>query len=142
MVRLIRFMSEEELEKLLADIPLKNTTKFEQNGSEGFCFFRSDEIDPITAQHILAGIADLDFMVEFYVEERTFEKMKKANGRYHLPDTPLFESVNLPEYSITEYNRHDFWPYQIWRLYMKMPVFNVEEDKDKGTIKVKNRKAF
>lgn len=153
MVRLIRFMSEEELDKFLSGKPLKNTTKFEQNGSKGFCFFKSDDIDPITAQHVLAGIATLDYMVEFFVEERTVEKMTKAEGKYHLPGDPLFEATNLPEYSTTEYNRQDFWPYQIWRLYMKMPVFGVRKEGGKTVIslnseengdeeKPKNRHAF
>lgn len=143
MVRLIRFMSEEELEKFLDGKPLENNTKFEQNGSEGFCFFKADDIDPITAQHVLAGIATLDFMVEFYVEERTVEKMTKAEGKYHLPGDPIMKTTMLPEYSIKSYNRKDFWPYQIWRLYIKMPVFDVKDEDDKIVVKVKkNRKAF
>lgn len=136
-------MSEEELEKFLNGKPLENNTKFEQNGSEGFCFFKSDDIDPITAQHVLAGIATLDFMVEFYVEERTVEKMTKAEGKYHLPGDPIMKTTMLPEYSIKSYNRKDFWPYQIWRLYIKMPVFDVKDEGDKTVVKVKkNRKAF
>ena len=92
-------------------------------------------------------------MVEFFVEQRTVEKMTKAEGRYHLPGDPLFEATNLPEYSTTEYNRQDFWPYQIWRLYMKMPVFGVRKEGGKTVIslnseengdeeKPKNRHAF
>lgn len=141
MKRMIRFMSEEELSKYLDGQLLENHTKFEQNGSEGFCFFDAEDIDPITAQHVLSGISEMEFMVEFYVEERTVEKMKKAYGTYHLPGKPMFEATKLPEYSITEYNRRDFYPWQIWRLYIKMPV-HTEKD---GTIVVdlpKRRKAY
>lgn len=137
MKRLIRFMSEDELSKFLEGEPLENNTKFEQNGSEGFCFFDAEEIDPITAHHVLSGIATLEFMVEFYVEETVFEKMTKAEGRYHLPGKPLTETTMLPEYSTTKYSRHDFWPYQIWRLYLQMPVFNINKGEQNG-----GRKAY
>lgn len=151
MVRLIRFMSEEELTKYLEGEELVNETEFEQNGSKGFCFFNAEEIDPITAQHILAGIATMEFMVEFMVEERTFEQMTKAKGAYHLPGKPLSEAEYLPEYSITKYNRRDFFPWQIWRLYIHTPVFNVSEEMGKTIVtpkekrdgkKPKNRQAF
>lgn len=151
MVRLIRFMSEEELSSFLDGKDLINETEFKQNGSKGFCFFNADEVDPITAQHILTGISTMEFMVEFMVEERTFETMKKTQGRYHKPGKPLFESEYLPEYSITKYNRHDFYPWQIWRLYIQTPVFGVSEEMDKTVVKPeekrdgkkpKNRQAF
>lgn len=140
MVRLIRFMSEEELTDYLKGKTLVNNTKFEQNGSEGFCFFNADEIDPVTAQHILSGIATMEFMVVFSVEERTFETMKKSKGRYHLPGKPLQETEYLPEYSTTEYNRHDFFPWQIWRLYVQIPVFGVSEEMGRTTVTVKEKK--
>lgn len=140
MVRLIRFMSEDELSKFLDGQLLENHTKFEQNGSEGFCFFRADDLDPITAQHVLSGISEMEFMVEFYVEDKIFEKMKKAEGAYHLPGKPMFEVTKLPEYSITEYNRRDFYPFQIWRLYIKFPVHC---EGDKIVIETpKRRKAY
>lgn len=128
MVRLLRIMSEAELTKYLEGEMLVNETKFEQNGSEGFCFFNASEIDPITAQHVLSGISEMEYMVEFYVSEETFGKMKKAEGKYHLPDTPLTKATMLPEYSIKTYNRRDFMPFQIWRLYIKFPV-HTEGDK-------------
>lgn len=151
MVRLIRFMSEEELTDYLKGKTLVNNTKFEQNGSKGFCFFNAEEIDPITAQHILVGVATMEFMVEFMVEERTFEQMTKAQGRYHKPGKPLSEVDYLPEYSITKYNRRDFYAWQIWRLYIQTPVFGVSEEMGKTIIrpkekrdgkKPKNRQAF
>lgn len=138
MKRLIRFMSQEELESLLEGDELENDTKFEQNGSEGFCFFDMDDIDPFTAQHILTGIATMDFVVEFMVKEETFKKMTKAKGRYHLPNKPMFETTDITEYSITKYNRGDFFPWQIWRLYVKAPVFAVHEEMNKTIISLNN----
>lgn len=142
MKRLIRFMSEEELEKYLGDKPLENNTVFEQSGSKGFCFFDADDIDPFTAQHILAGIATMDYMVEFMVEERTVERMTKGKGTYHKPHQPMFDTCKITEYSTTSYNKKDFFPWQIWRLYIKTPVYDVKEVGGDIQVKVKNRKAF
>ena len=142
MKRMIRIMSQAELEKYLDGEELVNEHKFEQNGSEGFCFFDADDIDPITAQHVLCGISEMDFMVEFYVEERTFEKMKKAYGTYHLPDTPLDQAVKIPEYSIKSYKRSDFWPFQIWRLYIRMPVHTEADGRIIIDLPPKRRKAY
>lgn len=139
MVRLIRFMSEEELEAYLRGEDMVNETEFEQSGSKGFCFFNADEIDPLTAQHILTGIATMEYMVEFAVEERTLETMTKGKGRYHLPGRPVLEGTYLPEYSTTKYNRKDFFPWQIWRLYIQTPVFAVNDDGNKTVVSLANK---
>ena len=123
MRRFIRFMSEAELEKYLKGEPLINDKVHKEGGSVGFCFFDATDIDPITAHHILSGIATLKYMVEFVVENETAERiLTKSEGYYHLPDTPLFEGHYLTEYCTKSYSRNDFWPYQIWHLMMSHPA--------------------
>jgi len=122
----IRFMSQEELEKFLKGETLINTTVHDGRikGSEGFCFFDSFDIDPITAHHVLSGIATMEYMVEFLVDEKLAERiMKKSKGFYHLPDLPLFEGKELPEYCTKSYNRKDFTIYQCWHLVINYPPF-------------------
>lgn len=123
MRRFIRFMSEVELEKYLAGKPLINEKEHKKGGSVGFCFFDAADMDPITAHHVLSGIATLQYMVEFMVADEVAEKvLTKSEGRYHLPDTPLFEGHNLTEYCTKSYSRDDFLPYQIWHLMISYPA--------------------
>lgn len=124
----IRFMSEKELEKFLKGEPLVNDTKHNGRikGSEGFCFFDVFDIDPITAHHVLTGIATLEYMVEFLVDEDLAEKiMKKTEGFYHLPATPLDEGKPLKEYCTKSYNRDDFRIYQCWHLAINYPAIKL-----------------
>lgn len=125
MRRFIRFMSKDELEKYLKGEPLVNEKEHKKDGSFGFCFFDAKTIDPITAHHILSGIATLQYMVEFMVNDETAEKvLTKSKGRYHLPDTPVFEGHLLEEYCTKSYSRKDFLPYQIWQLTISYPSFS------------------
>lgn len=127
MRRFIRFMSEAELEKYLKGEELINEKihNGRVKGSFGFCFFDSEKIDPIMANHLLMGIATLDYMVEFIVEDEVVNKvLTKSKGAYHLPGDPLTESTVLEEYCTKAYSRKDFMPYQIWHLMMKYPVIN------------------
>lgn len=130
MRRFIRFMSEEELEKYLRGDKLENNTIHEGRikGSFGFCFFDSTDLDPITAHHVLSGIASLEYMVEFMVKDDVAEKMlTKSKGFYHMPDTPLCQGKELPEYCTKSYNREDFIVYQIWHLVVSYPRFLANE---------------
>lgn len=123
MRRFIRFMSEAELEKYLKGEPLINEKEHKKGGSVGFCFFDATDMDPITAHHVLSGIATLEYMVEFMVEDDAAERiLTKSEGRYHLPDTPLYEGHNLTEYCTKSYSRDDFLPYQIWHLMISYPA--------------------
>ena len=130
MRRFIRFMSEKELEKYLKGERLENKTVHNGRikGSFGFCFFDATDLDPITAHHVLTGIATLEYMVEFIVEDEIAEKLlTKSKGLYRLPETPLFEGKELTEYCTKSYNRDDFMPYQIWHLVVSYPSFLTKE---------------
>lgn len=125
MRRFIRFMSETELEKYLKGEPLVNDKVHDGRvkGSFGFCFFDATDIDPITAHHVLSGIATLQYMVEFMVEDEVAERaLTKSKGYYHLPETPLGEGHTLTEYCTKSYSRDDFLPYQIWHLMISYPA--------------------
>ena len=130
MRRFIRFMGEAELEKYLKGKELINETIHNGRikGSFSFCFFDQEKIDPITANHLLMGIATLDYMVEFIVEDDIADKvLTKSKGAYHLPNAPLTKSTVLEEYCTKTYSRKDFMPYQIWHLMMKYPVINFSD---------------
>lgn len=125
MRRFIRFMSELELEKFLKGEELVNEKVHNGRikGSFGFCFFDSEKIDLITANHLLMGIATLEYMVEFMVEDDIADKiLTRSKGAYHWPNTPLTQTTILEEYCTKTYNRKDFKPYQIWHLMMKYPT--------------------
>lgn len=124
MRRFIRFMGEAELEKYLKGEKLVNEKVHDGRikGSFGFCFFDAADMDPITAHHVLSGIATLQYMVEFMVEDDVAKKVfTESKGAYHLPDTPLTEGHALTEYCTKSYSRDDFLPYQIWHLMVSYP---------------------
>ena len=154
MRRFIRFMSEEELERFLKGEELVNETVHNGRikGSFGFCFFDADQIDPITAQHALAGIATEDYMVEFLVSDDVAEKcLTKSRGMYSVPKASTIEREKitentlldnqdiciLPEYCTKKYDRATFMPFQIWHLMMSLPVFAASGEFSKTIIAAK-----
>ena len=131
MRRFRRFMSEAELEKYLKGEPLINETVHDGRikGSVGFCFFDATDIDPITAHHVLTGIATLEYMVEFMVEEDVAKRiLTKSKGNYHLPEDPLYKGTPLTEYCTTKYSRDDFGLYQVWHLMISYPRIMIGDE--------------
>lgn len=126
MRRFIRFMSEVELEKYLKGEDLVNNAVHNGRikGSFGFCFFDAMKVDPITAHHLLNGVATMEYMVEFLVDDEIANQtLTRSKGAYHLPETPHDEAHAVEEYCTKSYNRKDFMPYQIWHLMINYPSF-------------------
>lgn len=124
MRRFLRFMSEDELKKYLKGETLTNERVHAKNGSFGFCFFDATKIDPIMAHHLLTGIATMQYMVEFMVDDEIANRaLTKSKGRYHLPNTPPTEGHDLEEYCTKSYSREHFMPYQVWQLMISYPSF-------------------
>ena len=115
-MRLIRFMSQGELDALLTGQTLHNTRDHHRysggrTNSVGFCFFDLS-VPPEKRMEYLNGVVDMDAVVEI----DTNAKLKKGQGIYRDPDqdeTSLVKvmlgkevppMVPVREYSITEYS--------------------------------------
>lgn len=115
-MRLIRFMSQGELDALLTGQTLHNTRDHHRysggrTNSIGFCFFDLS-VPPEKRMEYLTGVVDMDAVVEI----DTNAKLKKGQGLYRDPDQDEISLINvmlgkeLPpmrmirEYSTTEYS--------------------------------------
>lgn len=101
-MKVYRWMSNEEFDKLTAGVPMINTNKFIncRTDSAGFCFLPEkvefDSLpsgdwsadpehcvwDPASAYEFLNGIVSDDVLVEFEVSEEARERLHKGYGVY------------------------------------------------------------
>lgn len=94
-MKLLRFMSKRELDKLLAGDVLRNDTEWgkgiSKTTSVGFCFFPVGRQydDPETRVRYMSGVADLERAVIF----ETSVPLMKSIGMYRDPDEKLPESL-------------------------------------------------
>lgn len=115
-MRLIRFMSQGELDALLTGQTLHNTRDHHRysggrTNSVGFCFFDLS-VSPEKRMEYLTGVVDMDAVVEI----DTNAKLKKGQGIYRDPDQDEIyliavwlgsvepPTVPVREYSLTEYS--------------------------------------
>ena len=94
-MRLLRFMSKEELDSFMAGNILCNDTDWSsgisKTNSKGFCFFPvGEQYDPPERRvSYMAGVACLDMAVIF----ETNQPLEKTYGMYRDPDEKLPESL-------------------------------------------------
>lgn len=113
-MRLIRFMSQGELDALLAGETLHNTRDHHRysggrTNSIGFCFFDLS-VPPEKRMEYLTGVVDMDIVVEIDINA----KLKKGQGLYRdaakdvydflWPVTSDIPLQRVREYSVTEYS--------------------------------------
>lgn len=99
-MKVFRFMSIEELKKLLNNEELINNTEHKAfTNSVGFCFMKYDET-PEQAYEYLSGIVSKDLCVVFETKKR----LKKTYGIYADPYGHFFDTVTKDEYCINKYN--------------------------------------
>lgn len=135
-MRIIRFMSRNELSKLMSGQRLRNKTDHHaeyggHTNSKGFCFFDTS-VPPEARMKYLTGVVCMEAVVEL----ETDMQLQEGYGMYRdpekeLPDlfSLLFTPVpmkKLKEYSISEYSLHTvriiriglpkLWPHRIeWK---------------------------
>ena len=118
-MKLFRFMSDEEYNKLTNNEVLFNNTKHTaRTNSIGFCFMDYEQYKPEDAVHFLSGIVSLDKCVIF----ETNKELNKTYGEYAKPieftGNNGIDMINLfrrwedtftaDEYCTTEYSLKDF----------------------------------
>ena len=82
-MKVFRFMSNLEFEKLMNDEILVNDKVHEANtNSKGFCFLNCEDFIPEKAIHFLSGVVNLDKCVVFEVDEK---KLNETWGEYAEP---------------------------------------------------------
>ena len=114
-MKLIRFMSTQEMRKYLDGEVLENHTNWSREArteSKGFCFFPADP-DPESRLNYLSGLVSFDVVAEFEMLEETALKVSK--GRYRDPDEMLTDlcdmlmkpvkSMEVLEYSMESYSK-------------------------------------
>lgn len=97
-MRLVRFMSREELKRYLAGEKLHNRTNWKTAGnrseSVGFCFFDT-AVSPEERMHYLTGIVNMQTVVEFEpVEPQIF---RTSYGIYRDPSKDDFSGLNVAD---------------------------------------------
>lgn len=113
-MKLYRFMSGGELERLLKGDRLENTSDWRAKGQDsdsiGFCFFGADI--PITKRiRYMTGVVSMDFVVEFETTMKwVSQNMKQSMAVYRDPwKDDLMSGMVLSqrnvEFSIQEYDR-------------------------------------
>lgn len=118
-MKYVRFMGYSELEKLLKGENLVNNTDWRKRAmvtdSVGFCFF-DDSIGPEERLEYLTGVCDLDCVI--VCECANEKKLRKSHGRYRDPEKDTLLTLrpvmmDVPEYSITSYNRDIMRPVRV-----------------------------
>lgn len=101
-MRIFRFMSKKEFDKLINGEKLINNTKHDgRTNSEGFCFM---EGDPELAFDFLSGVVSEDICVVFETEK----ELKETYGIYADPYGSFFETITEDELCTNTYNKDDF----------------------------------
>lgn len=115
-LKVFRFMSQEEFDKYLAGEKLINTTdhrkKYAFTHSKGFCFFKYmdwdddgvDGISPEYAYEFMTGVATMDVVAVF----ETDQELSESSGRYANPYGSFFDTIWVDEYCIEEYSKETF----------------------------------
>ena len=137
-MKVFRFMSKEEFDRLNNGEILINHTNHKKNGlktdSIGFCFFDEEEIDIKEAIHFLSGIVSFDICAVFETDKNN---LKQGYGIYAKPlrmtgilALDLYnamtnrEKIQRTEYSTTTYNNSKFklikYSENIWSQYKPM----------------------
>lgn len=106
-MRLFRFMSKKEFDKLLNGEDLINTTKHKgYTKSVGFCFMEGVEEDAEYSYEFLSGIVSGEICVLF----DTDEKLNESYGVYADPYGHFFDTITKDEYCIEKYNKETIKP--------------------------------
>ncbi len=124
-MRVFRYMSEPELKKLLTGKTIYNHSAHEgqKTNSVGFCFFNVDDIEPTKAYFCLLGIASVDYLVIFNLDEEGEKLLTKSQGTYREPEVGnMVDKIDLTEYCTQRYSTEHFQIYQIWQSLIPMPV--------------------
>lgn len=130
-MKIFRFMSKKEFNKLINGEKLINNTKHKGNtNSEGFCFM---EGNPEWAFEFLSGVVSEDICVVF----ETDKKLKKTYGIYADPCGSFFETITKDELCTNTYNKDDFKiikiaipdNYEEWNWYTDIEELKKELDR-------------
>ena len=118
-MKLVRFMSENELQKYMRGERLENRTDWRKagwdSGSRGFCFF-GDEVEPEERLSYAAGIVDISAVAEFEPLPFVRLEMTESVGTYRDPgkDAPSLEELlllpfeNIPKMRVREYSLQSY----------------------------------
>lgn len=118
-MKIFRYMSKKEFDKLVKGEILKNNTHHKAyTNSVGFCFMKVADNEPEYAYNFLSGIVDDDICVVF----ETNKKLTKCYGIYADPYGSFFATITEDEYCTKEYSLEDF---KIVK--MAIPDFRKEE---------------
>ena len=106
-MKLFRFMSKEENEKLMSGETLTNKIAHKgKTASVGFCFMEYEEDNDIEYSHkFLNGIVTDDIVVVFETDKKN---VNKSWGIYAAPYGNLFDEIGRIEYCTTQYNKATF----------------------------------
>ena len=106
-MKLFRFMSKDEFEKLINGEKLVNGKKHPGNtDSIGFCFMPYKEDEDIEYAHeYLSGIVTEDIIVVFETDKNN---LNKSWGIYADPYGHFFDTITETEYCTTNYNKNTF----------------------------------
>ena len=104
-MKIFRFMSKKEFDKLIRGEILKNNKHHSgRTNSVGFCFMKTSDNTPEYAYEFLSGVVDDDVCVVF----ETNKKMNKSWGVYADPYGRFFATITEDEYCTKEYSLEDF----------------------------------
>lgn len=104
-MRLFRFMSKKEFDKLIKGEVLKNNKHHDgHTNSVGFCFMKVKDNEPRYAYNFLSGVVCDDVCVVF----ETNKKLTKSYGVYADPNGSFFSTITEDEYCTKEYSLQDF----------------------------------
>lgn len=143
-MKVFRFMSVEELKKILNNEELINNTEHKAfTNSVGFCFMKYDET-PEQAYEYLSGIVSKDLCVVFETKKR----LKKTYGIYADPYGHFFDTVTKDEYCINKYNLREFQIVKIaktkvagkWKWYTNIDDFLKYTEKQKMKEEKENKR--
>ena len=106
-MKLFRFMSKEEFNKLVKGATLNNKKIHTGNtNSIGFCFMEGNEKDAEYSYEFLGGCVSDDVCVIFETEE----KLNKSWGIYADPYGSFFDTIEKIEYCTETYSFKKFKP--------------------------------
>lgn len=135
-MEVFRFMSKNELNKLIKGNKLENTIiHLGKTNSIGFCFLDLNEYKPEEAIHFLSGIVNAEVCVKFKMKK----KLNKTNGTYAkhkalegllinksflemILDIKNTETFVANEYCTTEYSLDD-----VEILSYAIPIWGIDE---------------
>ena len=113
-MKVMRFMSSAEFEKYLTGEVLQNYEKHRaRTDAVGFCFLDAEEYTANDAYHFLSGVVSPEVCAIFEVDNVPF---KEGTGQFADPAAnslgimAIFDisTIDVKEYSITEYSRNEF----------------------------------